>query len=639
MRLAFFIGKGGVGKTTCSAAYAAELARAHPRGSVLVVSTDPAHSLADVLQLKLGDRPQRVPLARARLFAWQLNASREFERFLAQQRDAILAVVENATIFSRADIEPLLDSTLPGMAEVAALISLHGLLQGDEYDHIVVDTAPLGHTLRLFQLPEHFARFLDFLETAASRDEVLAATFGGKRTTSGRFPFLETWSQMTDALRAQLSGQHARLFLVTTPEPFALAESERALGWLADAAPRLRVTDVVLNRAVMSGGGCPRCQQRAAATRGARASLRRTFKGAKLWLGDDTGSPVVGVAALASFGRHVFARGKPPTVAPPRAPTIRMQPAKWPRLAAPLTLTLGKGGVGKTTISASLAVHERAKSKKASVLVCSTDPAPSLDDVFATNVGTRPRAVLRDPQLLAMEFDAVGEFRKWSEGVRYSIERAMQAEVSGVHLDLSFDRRVLLALLDVVPPGVDEIFATFRIVDLLATHDRVVLDMAPTGHALELLRMPARLAHWARLLLKTLARHRTLPLAQDLAVEIAQVEQRARELLKLLADEKQARVMPVMLAEPLPDRETERLLAALDDIGLATPELIVNRVLLVEDVGTCPRCRRAFAWQQATLAKLGRRARINVLCAREQLGEVAGARPLSRFTRELWQPA
>src|SRR6266404_9390050 len=80
-RLTFFVGKGGVGKTTVSAAYAVHLAQRHPRQSVLVLSTDPAHSLADVLDHRLGDTPQRVPLAGARLFAWQVNAAREFEKF------------------------------------------------------------------------------------------------------------------------------------------------------------------------------------------------------------------------------------------------------------------------------------------------------------------------------------------------------------------------------------------------------------------------------------------------------------------------------------------------------------------------------------------------------------------------------
>ena len=78
-------------------------------------------------------------------------------------------------------------------------------------------------------------------------------------------------------------------------------------------------------------------------------------------------------------------------------------------------------------------------------------------------------------------------------------------------------REVFSALLDIVPPGVDEIFAIFKILDLAAEDTTIVIDMAPTGHALELLRTPERLVVWTRLLLKSLSAHRTLPLAQELA--------------------------------------------------------------------------------------------------------------------------
>src|SRR5205814_87308 len=129
---------------------------------------------------------------------------------------------------------------------------------------------------------------------------------------------------------------------------------------------------------------------------------------------------------------------------------------------------IGKGGVGKTTISAAMAVASRLSDRKSRVLVCSTDPAPSLDDVFQAAINAKPRAVLRDRNLQALELDAVAEFGNWSAGVKANIESGMQSEARGVHLDLSFDRRVLLALLDVVPPGVDEIFATFKLLDLVA---------------------------------------------------------------------------------------------------------------------------------------------------------------------------
>jgi arsenite-transporting ATPase len=206
-------------------------------------------------------------------------------------------------------------------------------------------------------------------------------------------------------------------------------------------------------------------------------------------------------------------------------------------------------------------------------------------------------------------------------------------------VDLSFERRIFSALLDIVPPGVDEIFAIFRILDLVEGGEGVVLiDMAPTGHALELLRMPDRMLLWSRLLLKSLAAHRTLPLAQDLAVEIATVGQRARELLARLKDPRQALLVPVMLAEPMPDRETERLLAAIDEIGAHAAPLFVNRVLFPEQTGRCPRCARAARWQQATLAAVARRRRGGALFVVPDFGrEIAGNKDLEGFTRKLWR--
>jgi arsenite-transporting ATPase len=192
--------------------------------------------------------------------------------------------------------------------------------------------------------------------------------------------------------------------------------------------------------------------------------------------------------------------------------------------------------------------------------------------------------------------------------------------------------------MDVVPPGVDEVFAIFRILDLLeAKQGSVFIDMAPTGHALELLRMPDRILLWSRLLLKSLAAHRTLALAQDVAVELAGLGQRVRKLLELMRDPKQSRAWAVMLPEPVPDRQTQRLLAAIKELGVQVDSLFVNRVLLVPDSG-CKRCQRAQKWQLATLQSLQKKYGDHRLyLARDFPVEIAGAAKLKKFTGELWQ--
>ena len=300
-------------------------------------------------------------------------------------------------------------------------------------------------------------------------------------------------------------------------------------------------------------------------------------------------------------------------------------------------MTLGKGGVGKTTISAALAYHQRKTAKEQAVSICSIDPAPSLDDVFAAKVGDELRPVLGDRQLRAAEFDAMSAFQLWARSLRTRLRDAMSTEQSGLHLDLSLDRDFLLALLDVVPPGIDEIFAIFRILDLLRSGERVVIDMAPTGHALEVLRTPARLLAWSRLLLKTLAAHRTLPIAQDAAVEIATLSQSVRELAAMLRDGKRCQVIAVTLPEPLPDYETARLLRALKEVDAPLSAVFINRVLLGEP-GDCKRCKLAAEWQAASLVHLQKQLRgRQIYITAESESEIAGRQALNKFTQKLWR--
>lgn len=639
-RLSFFIGKGGVGKTTLAAAHAVRIAVRHKRTPVLLISTDPAHSLADVFQLRLGKSPKQVPLpAAGRLYVWQIDAQRQFDKFLAKYRKPMLDLVERGTMFTREEIEPLLDTTVPGMAELAALLAMHDLLKSGRYDEIVVDTAPVGHALRLFQMPEHFARFLNFLEVAGSRDRILAERFANVRV--GENPVVAEWRQMVGDILQALSGENSQLVLVTTPEKFALSQSVRAARALRESSMQLRISAVVLNRAVVRAASCGACRNRARATRSALAFLRRDFPRRPVHIGEDHGSPLLGADALAAFAEHVFERKKLHLkVQPPRAPhKAAFEHTPWPALETPLSLTVGKGGVGKTTVSAALAFHQRIRRRSRAVTVCSTDPAPSLDDIFQKPIGETATAVLGDDQLLAVEMDSVREFHRWSAEMKHKLDEALSSEHGGMHLDLSLDREVIARLLDVVPPGVDEIFAIFRILDLLAGRRQLlVIDMAPTGHALELLRMPARMLQWSRLLLKSLAPHRTLPLAQDAAVEVAAVGQRVRELVRMLQDQTRSRVWTVMLAELMPDRETVRLLEQLQEIGVSSASLFVNRVIFPEDAGQCVRCRRASAWQMATLARLGRRIREReIYLIRNYDHEIAGAGGLREITSELWR--
>jgi arsenite-transporting ATPase len=633
-RLTFFIGKGGVGKTTLSASYAARIAK-QPKRKVLLVSTDPAHSLSDILDVKLASNIKRVPLPKANLSAWQINAESVFRRFLDERRKQFLALIESGTLFTAEEIEPLLDTALPGMAELGSLLALQDLVEDRRWTDIVIDTAPIGHTLRLFSLPKHFEDFLRFLDLAGSRDRWLTQRFGTKQRSPAE-DIVADLKRSAEHMNSVLSSETSRVYLVTSPESFSLEQSVRSVRALRAITSTLPLAGIIVNRAVRNGGRCPRCLRRAQRTKHALGFLKDHFAGTKLLMSEDSGEPVIGTAGLARHAETVFGASRYRISRGRSSAKLQFKETEWPKFPQHLCFTVGKGGVGKTTVSASIAYLDR-KRQTQPVTICSTDPAPSLDDVFQTSVGNNPKPVLGDRGLCAIEVDSVAEFRAWANDMQQKIAGAFSQQRGGITVDVSFDRQIFSALLDIVPPGIDEIFAIFKILDLTATgsQGQIVIDMAPTGHALELLRMPERIAHWTRLLLKMLAAHRTLALAQDVAVEIATLGQRVRGLLSLMQDSRSACAVAVTLPEPMPARQAEYLLDQMRGLGINIAAVMINRVLL--DTG-CGRCSNAQRWQQRVVNQLAKRRKRSLppmYLLAEQTDEIAGKAALSAFTRHL----
>jgi len=637
--LTFFVGKGGVGKTTLSAAHAVWKASRDRNSNVLVISTDPAHSLSDVLQRPLGGEPGRVPIGKARfLTAWEMDPGKLFARFMRRNQRQILDLTEKGSLFTAEEIAPLLDTTLPGMAEVAGLLAILDATESAKYSTVVIDTAPFGHTLRLFEMPQRFSRLLNFLELSSSRDEVLAEHFGGSKPSTGD-GFVKQWRARLARLQRAL--KHAEVFLVTTPENFAVQESLR---WLADVEEleSIQLTGIIVNRVVSRSGSCARCSQRKTAAKSTLETFRRRYPSAARYIAEDPGYPIMGNGLLRRFGDQVFGTStrSEKWAAPKQKQASRPSFVKteWPAHNAPLCFVLGKGGVGKTTVSAGLGFWLR-KQRKTAVEICSVDPAPSLDDIFNATIGDTPKAVLGDDRFRASEFDAHSLFGRWVKEIKDEIEDATSSPAPGVHLDLFFERRLLSELLEIVPPGLDEVMAIFRIMDMRTAFPaaQVIIDMAPTGHALELLRMPDRIVVWARLLLKSLAAHRKLALARNAAVKIAELEVRARELAVALKSS-ETEVFAVMLPEPLPDREMERLLAQLQALRIPCKTIFVNRVMLPRKARSCGRCKTAERWQAGVLAELKRKyPGRDFLVVRNFENEISGLAGLRKLTKELWR--
>src|SRR5205085_2001350 len=175
----FFGGKGGVGKTTAASAAALFLLdTAAPDEQVLLFSTDPAHSLSDSLGVTVGDRLLEVARrGRARLVAYEMDAGAALAEFKTKHRAVLGEIAARGTLLDEADINALLDLSLPGMDEVMALFELSELDRAGEFARVVVDTAPSGHTARLLRLPETFAHMVATLDRMSEKHRYIIAQF------------------------------------------------------------------------------------------------------------------------------------------------------------------------------------------------------------------------------------------------------------------------------------------------------------------------------------------------------------------------------------------------------------------------------------------------------------------------------
>jgi arsenite-transporting ATPase len=306
MRVLLFTGKGGVGKTTTAAATAAHAAA---RGlKTLVLSTDPAHSLADALDVPLGPEPTPVDDG---LSAMQVDAQRAFERSWREVQDYLRSVLEKAGV-DALEAEEL--TVLPGAEEVLALLELRKQAASGLYDLIVVDCAPTGETLRLLALPEALGWYVEKVFPMHRRamkvvrpllSRVAALPEDGVFEAVGRLH--AELSEVRDLLTATTTSVR----LVLTPEAVVIAEARRTLTSLALYG--YRVDGLVANR-VIPASADPWAAGWVAAQSAQLASIRADAAPLEILESPYAAAEPVGLAALVSFAEVLYGDADPTAV-------------------------------------------------------------------------------------------------------------------------------------------------------------------------------------------------------------------------------------------------------------------------------------------------------------------------------------
>jgi len=306
-----------------------------------------------------------------------------------------------------------------------------------------------------------------------------------------------------------------------------------------------------------------------------------------------------------------------------------------------LLLFGGKGGVGKSSCASAAALALVARDPGRRVLLLSTDPAHSLGDVLGIPIGDEEREVPgTSGHLVARELDAGRAFARRRARYRDAVDALFDGLLGGSRFDVAFDRVVVRQLIDLAPPGLDELFAILAIIEALRPgapaavgmlDDLVILDTAPTGHALRLLELPAAALQWVHALLAILLKYRKVIGLGELAADLVEVARDLRELGALLHDPLRTAFIAVTRPAELPRLETGRLLRRLAELDVHVPAVIVNRVTR----GSCPRCRRtARAEARVTRALAAERPEGCAIIVAPALGvPPRGADALTRWGR------
>ncbi|WP_018292040.1 arsenical pump-driving ATPase [Verrucomicrobium sp. 3C] len=520
-RFLFFTGKGGVGKTSLACASAVHLASEGKR--VLLVSTDPASNVGQVFGFSIGHRIAALPEV-PNLSALEIDPQAAAQAYRNRIVGPVRGLLPEAVVHGiEEQLSGACTTEIAAFDEFTVLLLDSALTAG--FDHIVFDTAPTGHTIRLLQLPGAWS---GFLEAGKGDVSCLGPVAGLEKQRS----------QYKAAVDALSDPARTRLVLVARAQSAALREVARTHEELAAIGLSQQV--LVINGVFPSAEaeGDPLASSIRRREQDALDALPAALRGLPRDELPLKPFNLVGLDALRRLLREDGRRPEPPEASPALPRSARTLSALAEEIAAEgrgLVLLMGKGGVGKTTLAAALAV--KLADQGLPVHLTTSDPAAHLAETLKGSLSSLTVSRI-DPR---------------EETARY---RTHVLETRGTHLDTA-GRAVLEE--DLRSPCTEEIavFHAFSRIIREAETQFVILDTAPTGHTLLLLDAAG-------------AYHR------EVSRQMNDTGVRDATPMMRLQDAKQTKVLIVTLAEPTPVLEAASLQSDLRRAGIEPWAWLVN---------------------------------------------------------------
>jgi arsenite/tail-anchored protein-transporting ATPase len=589
-----FGGKGGVGKTTMAAATAIHAASQGKK--TLVLSTDPAHSLSDSFSVEIGNKVTQIV---ENLDGLEIDAGVLLEEYKSKYGKLIKQIADEGTFFSKDDIQQFFDLSLPGMDELMALLKIIDILAEEKYDLLILDTAPTGHTIRLLELPEVMTAYIRVLAEMRRKHHVVVSMM-----TRGRYipdeadKFINKMHYDIERLKKVLQESSTAFVPVLIPEQMAIAETERLISVLEKY--KINVDKIVLNRVMNSN--CTFCAARQKNQQKHVEEIKSKFskyevKAVPLLANEIKGDSLSTVSKILSNEKYVLPKPKLKKALDKLSfEKLKVQDS------TEFLLFGGKGGVGKTSMAAAVALQE---SRRKKVLIFSTDPAHSLGDSFGVSMGNEITKI--NENLDGLEIDSYKLLDSIKKKYRKEIHNFFSSvfkPTTTATIDAPYDRKVMESLFDLCPPGIDEIMALKTMMDLMneGKYDLFILDTAPTGHTIRLLEMPEVAEQWVSTLLGIQEKY---PISFEIGETLEEMLETIRKVRVMLAESAKSEFVAVAIPEAMSVLETSDLVEGLKRLKVTVNYLVVNMIIPVSKCDFCSVKRSEQVGYVQQLSKFG----------------------------------
>ncbi len=300
LKLILFGGKGGVGKTTCASSTGLYLSKDF---KTLLISTDPAHSLADSLGQEIGGEIKEVKGVK-NLSALEISAEKALSKFKMRYESQIKKILNTSTYLDQEDIDSIFALPIPGIDEVMGFKMIVDLIEEGKFDKYIVDTAPTGHALRLLTLPELLDDWIKVMAKMRWKYRYMVTTFRGRYKPDEGDDFLVEMKKTVKRIEGLLrDSQRCEFIAVTIPEDMAILETERLIKRLDQYG--MKVRQLIINN-VFPECTCHFCQARREGQDKYIREIRDKFSDLKTMIIPLQPQEVKGIESLENFKEVLF---------------------------------------------------------------------------------------------------------------------------------------------------------------------------------------------------------------------------------------------------------------------------------------------------------------------------------------------